>query len=361
MTADPQVAAPLTAPADLPPDAAIAFFAMGAATTREKAQEWADEAKKAGATDDDLAVGWRHWERRQAERQIVIDHDGVYDGMPEEQYHGHRESLSSSGARKLLPPSCPALFAWERDNGRPPKRTFDYGHAAHQKVLGVGAELVVVQKTAKDGTLTPADDYRTKSAQDHRDDIRAAGKVPILAEELEQVDAMADAILQHPIASVLFDPDRGGKPEQSLFWTDPAFGVLRRARLDWLPEQLTASGRLVVPDYKTTVSAEKRAVAKSVAAYGYAQQDDWYRELVLALGLADDVAFVFVFQEKTPPYLVNVVEIDGPSQRVAHELNQRALGVYADCTATGVWPGYSDDIELVGLPPYVLREFGELA
>lgn len=293
---------------------------------------------------------------------IVIDHDGVYDGMSDEQYHGHRDSLSSSGARKLLPPSCPALFQWERDNVRPPKRSFDIGHAAHQRVLGVGPDLVVVQKAAKDGTLSDAGDYKTTSAQEHRDEIRASGAVPLLRKELDAVNAMAAAILEHPLAAVLFDPDRGGKPEQSLFWTDPDFGVLRRARTDWLPAYgAVSSGRLIVPDYKSTAtSASKTAIAKSVKSFGYHQQDDWYRAVIRGLELADDVAFVFVFQETSPPFLVNVAEIDGPSLRVARELNLRALDVYADCSARDEWPGYSDEIELVGLPPYVLREFGEL-
>ncbi|TFV90721.1 hypothetical protein E4P38_03055 [Blastococcus sp. CT_GayMR16] len=256
----------------------------------------------------------------------------------------------------LLPPNCPALFRYEQLYGRPPKRTFDFGHAAHQRVLGVGAELVVVEKKAG----VDATDRRTAYAQEHEKEIRAQGKVPLLRKELDVVDAMAAAILDHPIASILFDPDRGGKPEQSLFWTDPAFGVRRRARLDWLPTELTSAGRLVIPDYKTTTSASTSSIAKSVREYGYHQQDDWYRELVRALEVAEDVAFVFVFQEKTAPFLVNVAEVDAPSLRVARELNQRALGLYADCVATAEWPAYSDEIELVGLPPYVLREFGEM-
>jgi hypothetical protein len=291
---------------------------------------------------------------------VVIDHDGVYDGLPEDQYHGHAGSLSSSGARLLLPPSCPALYDYERKNGRPPKRTFEYGHAAHQRVLGVGAELVVVQKVTKDKRRVDADDYMTASAKEHRDAIRAEGKTPLLRKELELVDAMAAAILDHPLAASLFDPDRGGRPEQSLFWTDPDFGVLRRARLDWLPTELTSAGRLVIPDYKSTTSAAPVAIAKHVRDFGYHQQDDWYRDLVINLGLAEEAAFLFVFQEKTPPFLITVAEVDAPSKRVAREQNLRALDVYADCSARDEWPAYSDEIELVGLPPHILREFGEL-
>src|SRR4051794_32399270 len=72
---------------------------------------------------------------------------GVYDDMPVAAYHADPVpggSLSCSGAKKLLPPSCPALYAWERDNPPAPTTTFELGHAAHQRVLGVGPEIVVV-------------------------------------------------------------------------------------------------------------------------------------------------------------------------------------------------------------------------
>jgi hypothetical protein len=294
---------------------------------------------------------------------IVITEDGVYDGLTDEQYHGDPVpggSLSSSGARQLLPPSCPAKFRWEQDHGRAPKRAWDLGHAAHRKVLGVGADLVVVQTGTKDGPTGPAPDYKTRYAQQHRDEIRAEGKVPVLADELATVEAMAAAIREHPVASVLFDPELGGKPEQSLFWTDPAFGVVRRARLDWRPPTRD-DGRLIVPDYKTTTAADKRSIETSVASHGYAMQDAWYRDVLIGLGLAESPAFVFVFQEKTPPYLITIAEVDAPSLRVARTKNARALEVFAECTATGEWPPYSTDVELVSLPRWELLEHGEIA
>lgn len=320
------------------------------------------------AEDCRNSIGHRtrfHLARRRAAKAVrfftqPVIPDGVYDGVPEELYHGHRHSLSSSGARKLLPPSCPALFRWEQDHGRPPKRVFDLGHAAHNRVLGVGADLVVVQKTAKDGTRTPADDYRTASAQEHRDEIRAQGKVPVLAAELAVVDAMAKAIREHPVTRVLFDPDLGGQPEQSLFWLDPAFEVLRRARVDWLPPTRD-DGRLIVPDYKSTTSAELRAIAKSLASFGYHMQDAWYRDLLVGLGIAEAPAFVFVFQEKTPPFLITVAEIDAPSLRVGRKKNAQALDVFAECTATDEWPSYSTEVELISLPRWELIEHGEIA
>lgn len=280
---------------------------------------------------------------------VRITEPGVYD-LPEAVYHSDPVpggSLSSSGARRILPPSCPAIFRYEQLHGRPEKRQFDFGHAAHAEVLGCGAPLVVVD----------ADDWRTNAAKAQRDAAYAAGHVPILRHEHEQVLGMADALRQHPVASALFNPE-DGRPEQSLFWIDPRFDVFRRARLDWLPD--AADGRMILADYKSTVSADPAAVAKSIGNYGYHQQAAWYIDLVKALGLAEEVAFVFVMQEKTAPYLVTVAEPDHTALRIGRHLNDRALEVYAECTATDTWPGYTDEVELVSLPPWVINQFPEM-
>jgi hypothetical protein len=168
----------------------------------------------------------------------MIDQPGVYD-IPADVYHSDPVaggSLSSSGARKLLPPSCPALFRHWADEGQEHKATFDLGHAAHAEVLGVGAPLAVVD----------ADDWRTKAAKQQRDTAYAAGATPLLRNDYEQVHAMAAALRAHPVAGSLFTPGTG-RAEQTLVWRDDEFGVWRRAMLDWLTE---SNGGLVVVDYK---------------------------------------------------------------------------------------------------------------
>ena len=272
---------------------------------------------------------------------------GVYDDLDEATYHAH-PALSASGAKRLLPPSCPAIYKYERDHGRPPKKEYDLGHAAHKLVLGRGAEIAVVD----------ADSWRTKAAQEAQKTAHAEGRIPLLAHEHRQVQAMAERLRAHPVAKALFDPGRGGKPEQSLFWHDTRHGVDRRARLDWLPA--ATDGRMILPDYKTAKSAEPRAVAKAVADYAYHQQAAWYIDAAQALGLADDVAFVFVFQEKTPPYLVTVAELDAQALHVGRVLNDRALEVFAECSAHDTWPGYSDDVELISLPAWATYRLQEL-
>lgn len=276
---------------------------------------------------------------------------GVYPDVTADEYHADPVpggSLSSSGARKLLPPSCPALYRWELDNGEAPKRHFDIGSAAHQIVLGSGPEIVVVD----------AENYRTNAAKAARDDARAAGRVPLLPDEHAQVTAMAAALRRHPVAAALLDP-AGGRAEQTLIWRDAATGVMRRARLDWLPAP-RGQGRVIIPDYKTCVSAEPDELARAVHRHGYHQQGDWYLAGAQALDLAgDDAVFVFICQEKTPPYIVTVVELDATAMRIGKSRNRRALAIYRHCTESGQWPGYTDDIALLSLPPWAEIQEGE--
>lgn len=272
----------------------------------------------------------------------VITEPGVYD-LPEDVYFADPVpdgSLSSSGAKRLLPPSCPAIFRHEQIHGRANKPAFDLGHAAHKLVLGAGAPLAVID----------AADWRTNAAKAARDTAYAAGQVPLLAAEHEQVTAMANALRENEIVGELFDHNHGA-PEQSLFWRDQRHEVWRRARLDWLPD--ATDGRLIIADYKTCVSAEPAAFAKAVANYGYYMQAPWYIDGVLALGLAERVAMVFIAQEKTAPYLVTVFELDADALRVGRARNDQAIELYAECMATDTWPSYSSDVELLSLPGWM--------
>jgi len=278
---------------------------------------------------------------------VKLTEPGVYD-LDAETYHAdpvEGGSLSSTGARKLMPPSCPATFRYWVDHPEQHKAVFDFGQAAHAEVLGIGRPLRVID----------ADDWRTKAAREQRDAAYAAGETPLLAADHNTVREMAAALRRHRDASALLDPDSGAG-EQTLIWRDPATGVACRAMLDWLPEH--SGGRLIVPDYKTCASAEPGAIARSMASYGYHQQAAWYLDGVKALlDLGDlDPAFVFIFQEKTPPYLVTVAQVHPEDITWGRRLNAKAIDTYAECTRAGHWPAYTEQPISIELPAYTRRQ-----
>lgn len=287
----------------------------------------------------------------------VLPGQGVHDLAPAE-YHARLE-LSSTGVRKLLSPSCPAKFDEWRRSGPEYSAEFDLGRAAHRKVLGAGEDIVEVE----------ADDWRTKAAREARDEAREAGLTPLLSADVAVVEEMAAALRAHPFAGRLFEPGTG-LPEQTLIWREVAITVNPepaaegetsrvpvhcRALLDWLPNP--TGGRLILPDYKSTVSASPAHAEKAMASYGYHIQLEWYRRGLRALGLAgDDAEVLLVMQEKTRPYLVTVVQPDATAMRMAAIRVREAIDIYAECTATGRWPGYADDVVLASLPPWETKE-----
>lgn len=265
---------------------------------------------------------------------IALAERGVYDGVPNDVYHADpvpEGSLSSTGARLLLKPSCPALFKYWQDNGGSPrKRVFDMGQAVHTLVLGDGPELVRIE----------ADSYQTKAAREDRDAAYAAGQTPVLAEEHDTALAMAQVLRNHDTAGYLFAPD-SGKPEQTLIWRDPVTLVMCRARLDWLRHP--GSSRLIIPDLKSSWTAEPGSLRRSMVNYGYHMQGAFYSMGAAELGLSEvPPAFLLVFQEKTPPYLVTIAQPDNEAIEAGTRRARKAMDLYRKCRLADHWPAYTD-------------------
>lgn len=267
-------------------------------------------------------------------------------------------SLSSTGARLLMKPGGPARLRYALDHpDEDPNDDFDFGRAAHQVVLGdVENHIVVVEGSVNARGNT---EWRTNDVKKKVDDARAAGLTPIRPEAWARVQAMAAAINDNPTAAGLIH-SASGRPEQTLVWKDDALtGVWCRARVDWFRTR-KAGHRLLIVDYKTTKSdAAPDTFAKSAADYGYFVQAAFYIAGVSALGLDDDPAFLLIVQEKDPPYLVNVLELDDTALTLGRNFVTGALGLYAECRRTGRWPGFGRDVGLVSLPAWFLRRYDE--
>lgn len=279
-----------------------------------------------------------------------ITEPGLYPELTNADYHAQRESLSSSGAKRLLPPSCPAIFRWEQDNGREDKAHFDFGHAAHREVLGVGEEIVCVE----------AKDWRTNKAKAEAKEARDAGKVPLLADDFATVKAMAKALREHPWASAMFAPG-SGEPEQSMFWRDPDTGVLCRARHDWLRHP-NPNGRRICVDLKTAYAVDRASLSKAASNNGWYAQSRWYLDSIEALGLGDDTTlFYFVAIDKKPPHLIQVLDMDWVALELGRQQNRRARELFRTCKENDHWPGYSSDPFTLSLPRWVERDLEESA
>lgn len=276
---------------------------------------------------------------------IPTDPTGFHADIPEAEYHAHAGSLSQSGAKLLL--RAPALFRHAQDHPDH-KSVWDFGSAAHALVLGRGMESIYVAPF-DDWTRRKGPEGGCQYTTDERNIAHADGLSPILPKDWEVVCDMADALSSHTLAMHLLSD---GVPEVSAFAIDEPTGVMRRGRFDWL-------GPTIPSDYKTSTTADPRAFARSAIDLGYDMQAAWYLDLAADLDHPAE-AFAFIVQMKTPPYLVEVVELDADTVERGRRRNRRALELFRDCTASGRWPSYqaSDQFTTVRAPDWALREEG---
>lgn len=264
---------------------------------------------------------------------VIVTTPDVYL-MDEADYHADPVpdgSLSQSGAKVLLRDGGPARYRHEANNPKAPTAEMELGTAAHRLVLGTGPELAEVK----------AKDWRTNAAKDAAAAARAEGKVPLLSRDLGTVQDMAAALRQHKMARTLLREGRG-QAELSGFWTDG--GIWRRCRWDWLPDW-----RPLAVDYKSCADASPGGFTKAIGNYGYHIQAEWYRDGYRAL-IGEWPEFWFIAQEKEPPYLVGAYRIDAEAQAIARHDIDKALRLYRQCTETGQWPGYPEEIVTLALP-----------
>ena len=268
--------------------------------------------------------------------------------LPAAEYHNTWPALSHSGMVKLLD-TCPAQFHYDshhpKDDDTPAK---EIGTAYHMLVLENPRFHTTYDALPEGVSLS------TKAGKDARDAIVAAGKTPLKFEVWETLRAMKLAIDAHPFVGPLFN--RIGMSEVSLFWKDPASEVICRARPDFLP----AESRLIV-DLKSALDASPEALSKQMSQYGYNVEAALYTEGAYACGIRDtDAAFVFVAQQKDPPYIITAWTPDDDAMKLGRRQVQKARALYADCLRTNTWPPYVTEVAQIGLPAWAKRQLEQM-
>jgi len=143
--------------------------------------------------------------------------------------------------------------------------------------------------------------------------------------------------------------------EVSAVWRDKETGVQCKARIDRLT---VLSGWSMVADVKTSKSAMRQSFSKDLYFYQYHQQAAMYLDGCDALA-PHPRKYVFIVIEKVPPYPVAVLELEQDAIDLGRDEYKKHLATYAECLASGHWPGYDDGISYVSLPTWAFRFHGE--
>lgn len=282
---------------------------------------------------------------------MTITEPCVLLDMDEATYHSDpcpEPSLSSTMAKTIIKPGGPATLRWEMTHRRVEKREFDFGTAAHAKVLGRGMEVVEIPEeylTERGGISVRGEARAWMSEQ------RDAGLIPLKRAEIVQIDDMAEAILNEPVCADLLTTGHG-MPEVSMFSIDPETSRWMRGRIDFL------ASSTVVCDYKTsTPSVDPVSWDKTSWNYGYHIQAAWYLRLGALLGVIDpDAEFWFIAQQKTPPYLACAHRIGADLLDIGWVTCESAIRMWDQCLTTEEWPRISARTEVMEPPYWVRRE-----
>lgn len=187
-------------------------------------------------------------------------------------------------------------------------------------------------------------DWRTNVAKEMREEARAAGKIPLLTAQWQEVQAMLNAVrAQLPMLAIEMFTD--GQPEVPVTWEDD--GVTCRALIDWLRDDYTA-----IHDVKTTSrSADPESWKRTLFSIGADVQVAMNKRAVRA-ATGVDPDFVFLVCETQPPYAIKPVRLAASALAVAEDKVNWALKTWRQCLESGDWPAYDGDVYEVEVFPW---------
>lgn len=223
-----------------------------------------------------------------------------------------------------------------------------FGSACHKATLepeDFGNEYAVapnVDKRTKEGKETWA-----KFIEENE------GKTVISIDDVAVIGEMKMALCDCPLARKLIYGK--GESEVPFFWTDKETGEKCKVKVDRL---VKFNRKWYVIDYKTTACAETFRFNSDIFKMGYFMQAAMYTEGVMkAKKLKKRPGFLFVAQEKKPPYSVNVIEVSEEVMGAGIAKFHQLIDKYHECRVLDKYPGYVGDIPNDAfLPTWMERE-----
>jgi exodeoxyribonuclease VIII len=262
--------------------------------------------------------------------------------VTELEYRQH-PAVSRSELWKLT--ESPEKFLWYREHPQEPTPALLFGQTVHKLLLqpeGFGDEF----------SVAPEIDRRTKEGKAAWNAFleASADRTVVSAADYERALAMAEKCRSEPLAAKLLD----GSHETPFFWTDELTGEECKCRTDVLTE---IGDNLVIVDYKTCTDAGTDAFLRDAIRYGYHFQAALYCEGV-EKNTGRRPLFVFIAQEKTEPYAVNILQADKLLIENGYDVFRELLGIYHYCKTSGNWYGFlgrENIINNLSLPAWMMK------
>ncbi len=288
---------------------------------------------------------------------------------PKAAYHGDKEATNQGGL-VLLADETPAHFVHEWAKPYVDESGSDVmklGTMTHEALFEPDAYArYMVQPNFGDGRYKAAQDAKAEWLQGvpaewvdvetsdkgkEKRTLNAKAKI-ITAKEKAAVEGMALSLVSHPTLRSLGVFDKPMLAETTVYWVDEETRILQRARLD-----LVSLQKRLVLDLKTTEKAGVIDFGKHIGNMRYDFQGAHYMTAAQAVepSWVNNSDYIFMVAERDPPYVCAVYMLDEGDLARALAERKAALRLLRQCIDSGKWPGYSDRIEPIKVPPYFRR------
>jgi hypothetical protein len=274
---------------------------------------------------------------------------GAYSNIPSVIYH------SGPGVSKHDLDSVsisPAHYVASKETPSAPTEAMILGSLMHSVALEPSTMTSNLIAVIPEGL-----DMRTKEGKAWK--AGASGKTIIHWEDSVRVREMCKALWKNRTVAAILG---SGDVEVSMYTRaqspgDPEIRILRRGRVDLSTED--ASGVPMLADYKTCAygGAGPEQFARSVERYRYHVQAEYYRQLYQHI-YGETPIFVFIAQEKDPPYAVAIYSLGPEWMRPAQDTIERELALVNECSRSGVWHGYQkgeNEVLVIDPPQWFIR------
>lgn len=231
---------------------------------------------------------------------------------------------------------------------RPPKTIYDVGIAAHALLVGGPRSLEILDFK----------DYKSKKAQELRDEAYDSGRTPLLEFRFESVTKMVERAEQQLLAHGCLAFTEGNAETSVGF---KQYGAWCLTRPDWFLARADGNAGLIF-DYKTTTNAHPAAFKKRCFDLGYDVQAELQCRGVAAACKIERrlVEFKWVVQEVDPPYMLSIIGLEPIDWDRAGAKVSIAQRLWSYAVDSDTWPGYPLRTCYITAPPWHDGEWMEI-
>jgi hypothetical protein len=266
---------------------------------------------------------------------------GLYPGISIEDYHAGA-GISKSGLDSL-DANAAIYYARHLDPNRPP------APSRAGQLEGSLTHCAVLEPDQFSARYIVGPNVSRATKEWKAFEAANPGKSCIKPDQYDVAMRQADSIRKLPeVAEAL----GRGVAEVSAYWIDPATKELCRCRPDWAHD--CGTSQTILLDVKTCGDASPAEFRRQIARKRYHVQDAFYTDGYSAASGREVLAFVFVAVEDEWPFAACALMLDDEGKDQGRRDYRRNLNTYAECRKSGVWPGYSSQIEIVTLPAWAL-------